>query len=77
MLFFPEKDESRSQPIGAAALRPLKLLRWWLYLTPKTFDCESGLALEPYDKVDPIEKVVADVAAILGSENGSYFSVIT
>jgi hypothetical protein len=65
----PKKDDSDSHLTKVAALSPLKVARvfWELNLTDKGFDCGSWLTLVPREIVDPIEKVAADVAAILDS----------
>lgn len=63
----PKKDDSDSYLTEVDAFRPLKLVSefWELNLIAKGFDCGSWLALGPKEIAAPIEKVAADVAAIL------------
>lgn len=65
MLSLPKNDDCDSQLTDVAALRPLKLLRYvfWFNLMLKALDCVEP-TLGPADAVDPMEKLVADIAAI-------------
>lgn len=62
-----KNEDSDPKFTELAALRPLKVLRWLLGLSLmlKSLACVKGPTNEPGDEVDPMEKVVADVAAIL------------